>query len=119
MLTHLGMGVLLLDLSVTGQPWLGKRNPVGASVCALVLQVTADHWEPISHNNLCVLREWEQGLRVARVIAKAPKLEPEEIATSGGTRYAGRMVGWGADRPLLVDDERFHAQKQLDTPTVL
>ena len=94
-LTYLGMGVLLLDLSVAGEPWLAKRDPLGAPACALVLQVAADHWEPISHNNQCVLRDWEHGVRVARVIAKAPYLEPDVIPTSGGTRYAGRKVGWG------------------------
>ena len=83
LLESLGCGILLLDLSVPGSPWLGSRNPAKAATFALVLQVTGSHWEPIAHDGTCVLREWDEALSVARLIADVPNLNAHNIPVGG------------------------------------
>ena len=115
-LLHLGVGVLLIDVSVASKPRLLKRDPSGAAVCALVLQVTADHWEPVAHGYTCVLRAWDQAVRVARVITRQPKLAPEVIPQSGGTFYEGQRVGWGAEAPVAAEGDA--AEREGDAADV-
>ena len=113
---HLKLGVLLLDLSVPCKPWLCQRNPSEASECALVLQVTAEHWEPIAHQGSCVLRDWEQAVRLARVISHAPQLEAESIPTYGGSKYEGTRIGWGGEERDMRVDQLQRSASRLAPP---
>ena len=96
-LTKFGSGVLLLDLTTPSRAWLGMRNPGGAGTCALVLQLSDTHWEAIAHRGNCVLRDWEHAVKMARVITKEPRLEPELLKQRVRAGYDERGVRVGDD----------------------
>jgi hypothetical protein len=62
-----------------------------SAVCGV--QVRPDHWEPIAHGGVCVLRKWDSAVRVARMAAKTTQLVPNEVAADSLYTFAANPMG--------------------------